>query len=542
MRAKDLRMTELVGLEPTTGFPTFGGVRVLVMGMPTLLRLQEDLVLSLGQEKMAVIFARFGYEAGLGQATAMGGMYDFENPEEWLRAGGVLRKLSGLANEEIGSVEVDRERGVLRFTGVWHDSFEALLWRRQHEPNPTPVCSILTGLASGYASAILGTEVLVRETGCHGAGDDFCTFEGRPVAEWGLDPEEMRNYYAVNDLGEEINRLQNALHQVRSELVRQNAEVQILRRQGGVRRTGSDEHGIIFRSESIAKLLVLAEKVAPTGATVLIQGESGTGKEILARFIHEKSGRGREPFMAVNCAALPPNLLESELFGHVKGSFTGADSDKKGLFVEAGRGTLFLDEVGELPLELQAKILRAIQEKEVRQVGGLKGIPIQARIITATNRDLRAMVAEGTFREDLFYRLAVFPLLVTPLRQRREDILLLARHFLGKFRQEHPGFSPEAVRKLEAYTWPGNVRELENWIEYAVVLAGDERILPEHLPISSPQDAQNPMGNLALDLPSAEELERRYISLVLEHTGGNKSEAARILGLSISTLWRRLKE
>ena len=302
------------------------------------------------------------------------------------------------------------------------------------------------------------------------------------------------------------------------------------------------DSGLIFRSESMGRVLVLAEKVAPTSATVLILGESGTGKEVLARFIHRHSGREKAPFLAINCAALPPNLLESELFGHQKGAFTGADADKNGLFVEAGQGTLLLDEVGELPPELQAKLLRALQEREVRPVGGVKDIPVKARIIAATNHDLREMVAQNRFREDLYYRLAVFPMLVTPLRQRRQDILLLARHFLSRLIPDHPGFSPQAVRMMETYPWPGNVRELENWVEYAVVLAGNSRIMPDHLPQTGVPDGHQPAANLILNQPTCEELERRYIQLVLDQTGGNKTEAARILGLSISTLWRRLKD
>jgi transcriptional regulator with PAS, ATPase and Fis domain len=349
---------------------------------------------------------------------------------------------------------------------------------------------------------------------------------------------EVRQYFAVTYLDEELSQTQAMIQAAEREMSRWSEEVDLLR--GGADRTEA-EHGIVFRSEAMAKVLHLAGKVAPTGSNVLIQGESGTGKEVLALYIHRKSGRGQRPFLAVNCAALPPNLLESELFGHVKGAFTGADSDKKGLMVEADAGTLFLDEIGEMPLELQAKLLRVLQEKSVRPVGGLKSVPLEARIVTATNQDLRRMVSEGRFREDLYYRLAVFPLFLTPLRQRRQDILVLARHFLHRLDPNHPGFSPQAVRRMEAHPWPGNVRELENWVEYAVVLAGRERIMPEHLPIPAEAAGDNPLSTLALDLPTAAELEKRYIRKVLDHTEGNKSEAARILGLSMSTLWRRMK-
>jgi transcriptional regulator with PAS, ATPase and Fis domain len=447
-------------------------------------------------------------------------------------------RLCGLADQTVDYLEYDPEAPTVRFGGRWRDGFEAVIARSELSSRPEARCRILSGLVSGFASGVFGMEILVRELECQSAGDERCRFEGRPVEEWDTGLMEVRQYFAVTYLDEELSQTQAMIQAAEREMSRWSEEVDLLR--GGADRTEA-EHGIVFRSEAMAKVLHLAGKVAPTGSNVLIQGESGTGKEVLALYIHRKSGRGQRPFLAVNCAALPPNLLESELFGHVKGAFTGADSDKKGLMVEADAGTLFLDEIGEMPLELQAKLLRVLQEKSVRPVGGLKSVPLEARIVTATNQDLRRMVSEGRFREDLYYRLAVFPLFLTPLRQRRQDILVLARHFLHRLDPNHPGFSPQAVRRMEAHPWPGNVRELENWVEYAVVLAGRERIMPEHLPIPAEAAGDNPLSTLALDLPTAAELEKRYIRKVLDHTEGNKSEAARILGLSMSTLWRRMK-
>jgi transcriptional regulator with PAS, ATPase and Fis domain len=292
----------------------------------------------------------------------------------------------------------------------------------------------------------------------------------------------------------------------------------------------------------MANVIALAEKIAQTDSTVLIQGESGTGKELIARFIHEHSPRSRHPFMAVNCAALPANLLESELFGYVKGAFTGADGNKKGLLLEAGSGTFFLDEVSELPVLLQAKLLRVLQEKEIRPVGGVRNVPIKVRVIAAANRDLKQMMEKGDFREDLYYRLAVFPLTIEPLRRRKEDILILARHFLMRLKPNHPGFAPEVVRCLESYHWPGNIRELENTIEYASVIAPDEKITPAHLPPSITQNARDPLLLLTSERPSLKELEHRYVNLILEHTQGNKLEASRILGIGTTTLWRYLQK
>jgi two-component system, NtrC family, response regulator HydG len=539
MRAEDLRIKELVSLAPDTGFPLFLSHRIMLVSMAGLGRLTKDLVRSLGHEKMAVVFARFGYEVGMAAALTVSDLYDFDSPVEEFKAASALTSMAGHADLSIESVEFDPETRAMTFQAVCQDSFEVSIWRHNFGQSEEPVCGIIAGLLAGYASTITGTEVLVRETACQSQGYETCIFQGKPVDQWGLAPDEVRQYFAVDTISEELERMRSTIDQARHEMARQSAQIRMLK--GQTARAGADQ-GVIFRSASMGQVLTLAERVAPTRSTVLIQGESGTGKEVLARFIHRHSKRPEDPFLAINCAALPPNLLESELFGHVKGAFTGADSDKRGLFVEAGQGTLFLDEVGELPLGLQAKLLRALQEKEVRPVGGVRDIAIEARILAATNRDLKEMVATGTFREDLFYRLAVFPLLVTPLRQRRQDILLLARHFLNRLNKQHPGFSPEAVRKMEAYAWPGNVRELENWVEYAHIMAGDDRILPDHLPLSKAEYERNPASGLTLDQPSLQTLERRYIRQVLSQTEGNKTETAKILGISISTLWRRLKE
>ena len=539
MLASDLERLELIGIDNKTGFPLFGESRVIVFGLAALARMMGDLIDSLGWEKAAVIHTRYGYEYGMGLALRIAELYDFDTPEELLKAGGVLQTMAGLAATTIDEIRVESAKKRLHFSGTWSNSFEATLWLSQYPPNHRPVCCIVSGMLSGFASAVMKTEVLVRETACQAQGEKCCRFEGRTLPEWGLDPEELQRTLSVDRIDEELSRLKQQLEQARKDLLRQNTEINLLK---GLTYQAEPDREIACRSPSMARLLLTAEKVAATRSTVLIQGESGTGKEVLARFIHRHSDSLGKPFLAINCAALPPNLLESELFGHVKGAFTGASSDKKGLFVEAGEGTLFLDEVGEIPLEMQAKLLRALQEKEVRQVGGLRDIPVQARIIAATNRDLRAMVTEGRFREDLYYRLAVFPLFVPPLRERREDILLLARNFLARTQPDHPGFSPKAVRQMEAHPWPGNVRELENWVEYAVVMSGREKILPDHFPLAKESSSRDPLTGLAADMPVLEELERRYTRLVLEHTAGNRTEAARILGIGISTLWRHLKE
>jgi DNA-binding NtrC family response regulator len=291
-------------------------------------------------------------------------------------------------------------------------------------------------------------------------------------------------------------------------------------------------------------VLELAETVAATNSTVLISGESGTGKEVVARYIHELSDRAEAAFYSINCGALPESLLESELFGHVKGSFTGAVKDKDGLLVAAAGGTFFLDEIGEMSPSTQVKLLRAIQEREVIPVGSTKTVPVDVRIIAATNRDLEEEIQRGAFRSDLYYRLNVIQLHLPPLRERSEDVPLLAKHFLtrlGGDGQDPPELAEEALEILVRYDWPGNVRELENALERAAVLSSGRVIVPDALP---DRVREAPKPRLASEdvapNPTMEVVERAYIQWVLLAEGGNKTRAAEILGIDPSTLYRKL--
>ncbi len=307
---------------------------------------------------------------------------------------------------------------------------------------------------------------------------------------------------------------------------------------------------IIGRSPRMQRIFRFVSKIAPTESAVLLTGESGTGKELLARSIHFQSRRAHRPILTINCGALPENLLESELFGHVRGAFTGATTDKKGLFEQADGGTLFLDEVGELTPPSQVKLLRALQDGEIRRVGSNHAVRVDVRIISATNRNLREAMQKGVFREDLYYRLNVFQIEIPPLRERREDIPLLAGYFLDRYaarmHKTLTGFSEEAQYRLMRYDYPGNVRELENALQRAVALAEDDVVRPEDLPPVMRQ-AQHPRLEApkeALRVPDGltlEDVEAMYIQRTLEQTGGNASEASRRLGISRSTLWRKLK-
>ena len=315
-----------------------------------------------------------------------------------------------------------------------------------------------------------------------------------------------------------------------------------------IRRSGGGARPVVSvpvgKSRRFLDVLRLADVVAPTTSTVLIGGESGTGKEVLARYIHEASHR-EGPFLSINCGALPETLLESELFGHVKGSFTGAVRDKQGLFAAAKNGTFFMDEVGEMPASLQVKLLRVLQQREVIPVGATEAIPVDVRIIAATNRDLEEEMRRGNFRSDLFYRLNVIAMDLPPLRERRDDLILLMDRFLQDLAAERgieaKALVADAMDAVMVYEWPGNVRELQNALEYATVFAKGREIEAQHLPDRITRRKKEPLvADRAQPNPQLDLIERAYIMFVLQAEGGNKTRAAEALGIDPSTLYRKL--
>ena len=308
-----------------------------------------------------------------------------------------------------------------------------------------------------------------------------------------------------------------------------------------------DFHQLIGKSPSMQKIYDLIERISDSSSNVLITGESGTGKELVAKAIHYNGVRKEGPFVAINCAAIPETLLESELFGYKKGAFTDAKSDKKGLIFEANEGTLFLDEITEMPLTLQAKLLRVIEEREVRPLGDTNSYPIDVRIISTSNRDIASLIQQGRFREDLYYRLKVIDIEMPPLRERKEDIPILVQHFIHKFSKELKkavsSVSEDALKILLNYFWPGNVRELENIIQRAITLSQHEVILPDDLPASIIQKTDEKLFEKAMEEKfTLDQLEKEYVKRVLIETGGNKSKAAERLGLDRKTLYRKLEE
>jgi two-component system, NtrC family, response regulator AtoC len=313
--------------------------------------------------------------------------------------------------------------------------------------------------------------------------------------------------------------------------------------------SGRSQHGVVGDSPAIRQTLEIVDRVASSDVTILISGESGTGKELVARALHDQSSRRDAPFVAINCAAMPAPLLESELFGHVRGAFTDARQSRAGLFVQAGAGTILLDEIGEMPMEMQVKLLRVLQERTVRPVGGDVEVPVRARVVTATNRDLEHEVEEKRFREDLFYRINVVPIAVPPLRARAGDILLLAQFFLERvakrMKKSVEAISPPVARLMLDYDWPGNVRELENCMERAVALSKFTEITVDDLPAALTDHKPGQMliaTSLTSELLSLDQLERRYVRQVLAATHGNKTHAARVLGIDRRSLYRRLEQ
>ncbi len=346
---------------------------------------------------------------------------------------------------------------------------------------------------------------------------------------------------------QDLNRVIMQQEQARQEVLREAAHWIDLEVENFYRWVHSEDRfhfgAMVGKSPAMQHVFEWIARLARTDITVLIQGESGTGKELVAKAVHDASARAQGPFVVVNCGAIPENLLESELFGHVRGAFTGAIQNKKGLFEEAHTGTIFLDEIGELPAALQVKLLRFLQDNEIKRVGSNQTVQLEVRVIAASNRDLHSLVAEGKFRSDLYYRLNVVQIDLPPLRQRPEDIPILARHFLRKFsarmRKSPRALSAEALQKLQAHQWPGNVRELENAMERAVALSLEPEIGQAELPENIRQHTAPGAESARLSL---KEMERRHIIETLEACHGNYDEAARVLGIGRTTLWRKLKE
>jgi DNA-binding NtrC family response regulator len=540
-------LAELVDFRPDQGIIRLHEQRVVLLSAAAMGLLRKELIDTLGIETARRLFLRFGYADGYHDAVSLRDRFRWTTPLEGLRAGIVLHRLEGIVRAEIVRMDHDEKTGRFHEDVLWHDSYVAEQHVHHYGKTSVPVCWSAAGYASGYASACLGREIYFRESECMAQGAAKCTVVGKDADSWGDELEALRADFQGGSLGREVERLREAVHRRLQDVDRRERLVAKRERELNLLRERVARHAAAKRfiagSAGMQDVLELAARVAPLDTTVLVYGESGTGKEFIVRMIHEQSPRAGGPFVSINCAALTETLLESELFGHVRGAFTGAVRDKAGLFEVAGSGTLFLDEIGEVAPTVQAKLLRALQEFEIRRVGAERTIKVNARVVAATNRDLRSAVDAGAFREDLYFRLGAFVITVPPLRDRREDIPALVHDFVrraaARVKKDVENVSSDAMTALMNYAWPGNVRELEHAIERAVIVARGSSIRLRELPPEVSQKSRQRAQGDSLDLQA---LERATIERALERFRGNRREAAEALKIGTVTLWRKMKQ
>ncbi|AMO77178.1 sigma-54-dependent Fis family transcriptional regulator [Pseudomonas citronellolis] len=517
-------------MQPEKGQIWIGQQRAFLMQLSAFAAFRRELIAEIGVAHSRRLLARMGYATGSSDAGLARQLRGDESDHAFM-AGPLLHALEGVTQVETLRMEVDVESGHHYVEQIWHDSFEASAHLAHLPPSAEPVCWMQVGHASGFNSAFFGRTVLFREVECRGMGHAHCRIIGKPLEEWGPDGDQLELFGSTDYINASLNDpvLDEAL--AVSDLI------------------GADP--------SFLATCRRIEKIATRDVTVLFQGETGVGKERFARLLHQLSHRADKPFVAVNCAALPETLIESELFGVEKGAFTGAHRSRPGRFEQADGGTLFLDEIGTLTSVAQEKLLRVLQQREVDRLGGDAPRPVDIRVIAATNADLEKDVQQGRFREDLYYRINVVPIHIPALRERRNDIPLLIRYFIKRFSTQHQrtikGLSRAAVRALLEYHYPGNVRELENIIERGVVLADDNEPIglsdlflspareAEARPaFEAPQQRQRIIEQW-LDEHPLEELIEASVKRALGRAGGNVAGAARLLGITRRQLEHRLK-
>ena len=537
MGIDQLNHRELLELDSESGLIRFAGQRALLIDAVAMGLLRKYLIENFGHTAARTVLTQFGFAHGWRMAEAMHAEFKWESDQEWQEAGIRIHALEGLFRVDPANKGPLSNEGMVAFA-----SYEAEQHLLHFGRSDVPVCWTLCGLLSGYLSRSTGREIYVLEDRCVCKGQAACHFFGRTREEWGEERTSDLRYFVPSLLKE---CLDVSLHRVTESLKASERKLRDHHRLlVKVARDVEEPLGIVARSSKMRQVVDLARRVAKVDSTVLITGESGSGKERVARLIHDESMRATGPFIALNCGAITETLLESELFGHARGAFSGATQDRPGLFEAANCGTLLLDEVGEVSPGMQVKLLRAIQEREIRRVGENKSRPIDVRILAATNRDLALGVTSGAFRQDLYYRLKVVELQVPPLRERPEDILPLARVLLAgsalAMKRTISGISPVAADQLMRYAWPGNVRELENTMERAVALAPGDRVELEDLPEEIRNAFPIPLPSMGAVRP-LDEVEKEYILSALELNGGNQTRTAEQLQIGSTTLYRRLK-
>lgn len=544
-----------IRFDPASGKIWLNESRMLLIHANVLGALRRELVNTLGWERAKGLLMRMGYNSGRHDAELARLVRPDLSKNDSFVVGPQLHKLEGIVNCKPIKLTFDVESGAYYGEFDWHDSWEAEQHIADFGMSDEAVCWTLLGYASGYTSYYMGRPILFKETSCAAKGDSHCVNIGRPAEEWS-DREELEHYLRPDPILKELELLQSQFDTLRAEY---------RARDEGERA----QFSAVGRSAAYRHACSMVHRAAAGKVTILLQGETGVGKEVLARYIHQGSYRSEKPFVAVNCACIPPDLIEAELFGVEKGAFTGATQSREGKFERANEGTIFLDEVVELSARAQATLLRVLQEGEYERVGDSRTRKLNVRVIAATNENLENAVKTGKFRADLFFRLNVFPVHIPPLRDRREDIPLLIDHFLTRYHREYNkrtlGVTDKALEALMTYEWPGNIRELENMIERGVILTDNNRAIEltsffpfigesqqalNHINqegrIQCPNTEHNRTYQLVEELLDAgvglEKLESLLIERALERSDQVVSHAAKALGLSRPALAYRLKK
>ena len=546
-------LIERIQFDRETGHIWLDESQMLLLDATVFSDMRKVMVETLGMNGARAVLTRIGYLGGYKMADLARKMHPTKPDSEAFVIGPQLTMITGMAAVNLVNLDMDIESG--RFHGEFEilSSYESDSFIKEFGHSDDPVCWHLVGFASGYSSHFMGREIVYREIECRATHDDHrCVIVGKPAEEW-PDYQKDVNYFEPLNIREEMLDLQDRIAGLKQTI----ESVQ----------DSAISCGTIGASERFKHAWKMMEKAAESQVTVLILGETGVGKEMFARGLHRCSERSEKPFVAINCAAIPASLIESELFGVEAEAYTGANNSRPGHFERADGGTLFLDEVGELSLQAQASLLRVLQESEVVRVGGGEVRKVDTRLVAATNEDLETAVSEGRFRADLYYRLNIYPVTIPPLRERSEDIPLLADHFLKKYSAQYgkrvKGVSDKAMLMLNYHQWPGNVRELENMIERGVILVDNggfvgvphlfasSDVPPRALAREQNRERQRKVANSisnedwANDLVESgigmEAVESTLINKAMCKANGNVARAARLLGLSRPALAYRLK-
>ena len=529
--------------------------RMLLIHSSVMGLLRKELIETLGIERAKGFLTRFGYHSGMRDAEFAKKLRPDMSDEDAFMVGPQLHAIEGMVKAIPTVMNFDIEKGEFYSEFDWHNSHEVDAHIANYGTSSAPVCWTLCGYASGFSTYFMKRQVIFKETQCAGAGAEYCKIIGKPTEEW-EDSTETEKYLLPDPIIEELLALQHEVTELKDQVRNVESEQEVLLNSVG--------HSGAFKNTCH-----LIKKAAKSKVTVLLQGETGVGKEAVAKGLHTNSNRLNQPFVAVNCACIPPELIEAELFGVEKGAYTGATQSREGKFERANNGTIFLDEVIELSPRAQASLLRVLQEGELERVGDNQTRQIDVRVVAATNENLEIAVKEGRFRADLFYRLNVYPIHVPPLRERTEDIPLLCEHFLKKhttmYGKKDSGITDKAMQALMQYKWPGNIRELENMIERGVILTDNNQtislssLFPSLSEPSHPLNV-NSLGQLSEKTQpneidetmaveemlgenfSLEALETQLINKAMDLTNNNISKAARKLGLTRPALAYRLKK